>query len=297
MLDVAAAAIPRAEATCRALLGLPGCPERDAASDERHHQHERQRGAQAPETTVAPRLTLGHRSQGPLLGLGELDRCVEERRLDLGQDWARRVVAPLEGRFQPGAAVELGVRAAERVPPVGGADEVAEHPLAGDVVVEPRPQAGPRSGQCLVGDLEGVALGGDQPGAHEETDDPIAARVAEDRAARHPAADWVTVECRGDESEQDRPQGVALVGGKAVVETVGRAGDGHADPAAAFVALDGERCSVASPPRLREGVRQQRQGAGLALTVTHEQVDETGFQTKPGRTCRLLDGVAQAHPR
>ena len=206
------------------------------------------------------------------------------------------MVAPLERRFQPGAAIELGVRAAKRVPPIGCADEVTKHPLAGDVVVEPRPEAGPRSGQRLVGDLEGVALGGDQPGTHEETDDPITTRVAEDRAARHPAADRVTVEGGGDEPQQDRPQRVALVGGKAVIETVGRAGDGHADPSAAFVALDGERRSVASPPCFRQGVRQQGQGAGLAFTVTHEQVDETGLQTKPRRTCRLLDGVAQAIP-
>ena len=275
------------------LLRLMRRPQSDAAGDQRDDEQQRQRTDHPAKAPIAPRLALGRRGECALFGLFEFGGCVEELRLDVGQVRGRRLVAPLQGSFQPGTAVELGVGSAERIPSVRRADQVAEYPLAGNVIVEPCAQSGPRPCEGLVGDLEGVALGGDQSGTDEQADHPVAARVAEDRPARHATADRVAVQGRGDESQQDRAQRVALLGREAVVQAVGRAGDGDPDPATALVALDGERRPVASPPRLGQRVRQQRQRARFPLAVAHQQVDEAGLQSEPGHPCRLLDGLAQ----
>ena len=52
--------------------------------------------------------------------------------------------------------------------------------------------------------------------------------------------------------------------------------------------------AVAPQPRLRKRVRQQRHGAGLALGVTHEQVDQTLLDAQPRLLGRPLDGRAQS---
>ena len=202
---------------------------------------------------------------------------VEERLLLLGEIGCRRR-PPLQDGFEAGAAVQLGGRATERLPAVGGGGEVAQDAVTGGVLVEPRPQPRPRSGQRFVGELDGVLLGGDQPGADEQAEHPFAVGVAAERAGRDTRANRFTVGRRGDEAQQHRAQLWALLGGKALVEPVGGAGDGPADLPGGPVPLDGEHTAVAPPPRLGQGVRQQRQGTGLALDVAHQQVDQPALR-------------------
>ena len=73
-----------------------------------------------------------------------------------------------------------------------------------------------------------------------------------------------------------------MLGWEALVEPVGGAGDRPADAAGGLIALDREHVPVAATPRLGQGVGQERQGAGLALGVTHQQVDEAALEPEPG---------------
>ena len=147
--------------------------------------------------------------------------------------WRSACLAPLERRLEPCAPVQLGVGSTEDVPADGGRCQVAEDALAGGVLVEPRPQPRPSPGEGLVGELERVVLGRDQPGTDEQRDRRARVRVAEQRPAVDPEPHRVAVGRRADQAQQDRPQRRALLGGQALVEPVGGSGDGAADAAAA----------------------------------------------------------------
>ena len=64
-------------------------------------------------------------------------------------------------------------------------------------------------------------------------------------------------------------------------------------PPAATVAGSGQDPTVAASPRLVEGVREQREGAGLALDVGQHRVDQAGLESKPGRAGGALDRPAK----
>ena len=200
---------------------------------------------------------------------------------------------PLEGRVQAGAPVQLRVRAAERVPAIGGGAEMAHDALTGDVVVEPAAQPGPGPSQRLMGDLERVLLCRDESGTNQQPDDTFTTRVAQQAAAGHPAADRITLEGRGDEAEQDGAQRRPLLRREAVVEPIGRAGDGAPDAAAAAVALDRQGAALAPTPGLHERMRQQRKTAGFSIAVAHQQLDQAVLQAQPGDLRRLLDRLPQ----
>ena len=133
-----------------------------------------------------------------------------------------------------------------------------------------------------MGELDGVGFGRDQASAHEEAHDPFAACVTPEGVDGDPGADGFAVGCVCDEPEQHRAQDAALIERKAFVEAIGGPGDGAADAAGRPIPLDGEHSAVAVLPGLCQRMRQQRQGAGLALGVAHQQIDEAGFESKPG---------------
>ena len=85
-----------------------------------------------------------------------------------------------------------------------------------------------------------------------------------------------------------------LARASALVEPLGGLGDGLADAAGRGVARHGQRVALPALPRLTQRVRQQRQGARLALDVAHQQVDEAGFEPQPGLRGGALDGARRS---
>ena len=81
--------------------------------------------------------------------------------------------------------------------------------------------------------------------------------------------------------------------GDLVVDLLGRLGDRAADAAGALVARHGEGATLAALPRLVQRVRQQRQGAGLALDLPNQQVDQARLQQQADLAGRTLDGGSQ----
>ncbi len=126
------------------------------------------------------RVASGPLLQRDALGGRVLDRCLEELDLDLGEVGVAGV-PPLEGGFEAGAAVQLGRRSPEAVPPDRGRRQVTEGALPGGVLVEPGLQSRPGPRQGLVGQLDRVGLGGHQAGAHQQRDDPLVVGVAPQR--------------------------------------------------------------------------------------------------------------------
>jgi hypothetical protein len=272
--------------------GLASSLYRDDAGEQRNDQEHGRGGQQSSEPAVLAGLVAAPLGQRVALGRSPGHRRVEECRFQCGEI-ALGGVAPFEGGFEAGASVELAVGPAQRFPAGGGGGEVVEGALTGGVFVEPGPQPGPRPRQRLVGELDGVFFGGHQPGPHQQADDPVARGVAAEGVAGDPGPDGFAVGGGCDQAQQHRAQGAALVGWEALVEAVGGAGDRAADAAGGAVALDGEDPAVAALPSLGQRVRQQRQGAGLALGVAHQEIDETGFEAEPRLLGGAFDGGAQ----
>ena len=211
----------------------------------------------------------------------------------------RGPVAPLRGPRLPHPAVELAVGAAQLVPALGRDGEVAHDPQPVDVVVEPGAQPGPRHGEGLVGDLDGVAVAAQQP-SRRPAARPRAvcsSSVATVRRA-HPGADRLAAVVRRDEPQHQVAQHVLLARGQVAVEPLGGLGDGLPHAARRGIPLDGEGAALAAPPRLAQHVGQQGQRPGRALDLAHEQVDQSRLEPQPGLGRRSLDGrcAARAGP-
>ena len=119
---------------------------------------------------------------------------------------ARRLL-PLQRRVEPGTAVELAVRAAERLPAVGGGGEVAEECVGrrrrrrATTAAGATPGPGPR-GRARTSRSSDVT-------SRARTSRPTTrsrSGVAEQAALGYPAADRVAVERRRDQPQQDRAQ-------------------------------------------------------------------------------------------
>ncbi len=145
-------------------LGTVALTDSHEAGDERADQDERGRREQGAESPVLAGLVSGPVLGGPVLGVGEGLAGAEERALGRRQV-GRDPLAPLEGLGEAGTAIQLAVGTAHCIPCLGGTGEVAQDALSLDVVVEPAPQAGPGSGQRLVGELDDAVVAGDEPGA------------------------------------------------------------------------------------------------------------------------------------
>ena len=134
------------------LLGAVPLLEGHQAGARGHHEQDhgdREDHAQAADQAgLRPRAHLLGAPFGLLVALGG----VEEGDLGGGEPGVR-ALAPLQRLGQPHAAVELAVRAAEGVPPVGGRGEVLPDALAFHVLVQPGAQPRPGAGERLVGDL------------------------------------------------------------------------------------------------------------------------------------------------
>ena len=168
-----------------------------------------------------------------------------------------------------------------------------EDPLPLDVLVQPSAQSGPFTGQRLVRDLHVALVAAEQPRVHELFDEPVVCLVQRQLAARDAGADRPAVVAGGHQAEQHVAQVSPLALVEPDVETLGGLRHGVLDPAGAPVALDRERGSLTPFPGLPEGVREQRQRAGLAVDVADQQVDQARLEAEAGVPRRPLDGRPQ----
>ena len=83
------------------------------------------------------------------------------------------------------------------------------------------------------------------------------------------------------------------VGVHAAVELLGGLRHRAVDPAGGVVAVDGQGVALAAPPRLQQGVRQQRQGARVVAHLPDEEVHQARLEDQPGLCGRAGDGCAQ----
>ena len=117
--------------------------------------------------------------------------------------------------------------------------------------------------------------------------------MGDDLAARQPGSDRFAFGAGGDEAQQEVVQGAPLVGVELAVQGLGGLRDRSADPAGGLVPGDGEGPPFAAQPGLAQGVGEQREGAGLVLDLSYEQVGESGLDDEAGLAGGSFDGGAQ----
>ena len=190
---------------------------------------------------------------------------------------------PLERGFEPCAAVQLAGRGGRGFPAFRGGGEVAQDALPGGILVEPRPQPWPRPGEGFVGQLDGVLLGGHQPGPDQQPEDVVAVAVTTERPGGHPANAPVhhrTTARRGAASPSAAWDAARRAGSRTAGQPSGRRHRGsHRWPDTPRRSAHGRRGAATSRPgRVRASGRRP----GFAFTVAHQQVDQAGFESQPG---------------
>lgn len=138
---------------------------------------------------------------GAALGVCQRLTGVEERHsvgLRSGSARSRHSIARVS-RTPP---VPLAVGAAQRVPRIGGDSQVAQDPLAVDVVVQPGTQPRPRAHQRRVRQLDGAVVAGQQPLCDEFFDQLLCLASAVSSRPRHPGTHRLAVDGRRHQAQQ-----------------------------------------------------------------------------------------------
>ncbi len=119
-------------------------------------------------------------------------------------------------------------------------------------------------------------------------------RVARQQVRQgHAAAGVLRPLAQFGQFQEDAP-GDGLLGRLEIgVGALGRPGDGPADAAGGVVTGVGQLPALAPPPRLQQGVGQQRQRARVLPGVGDDDLGQPRFQFVAGCQRRLLDGLAQ----
>ena len=157
------------------------------------------------------------------LGVGESMRRVEEILLRRRQVGAA-TVPPLERLGQSDASVQLGVRTTHETPGVGRVGQMAEDALPVDVVVEPAPEARPRSGQGLVGQLDDTVVAGQEASIDEQLDQVLVVGVGGERAPGHRMRHGLAVGGGRHQAQQEVAEQRALFGRDPFVDGLGGSG-------------------------------------------------------------------------
>ena len=259
------------------VVGLVGAADgEDGGSRHGGHDHDGDGGVD--DAFAAP--GLGGSTGGAALVGFVLLGGVEEGVLD-GAEIRLVVGAPVECLGEADPAVQLAGWTAEAVPGVGGADEVTQDALAVDVVVEPAAQPRPGPGQRFVGQLDGGLVGGDQPGGHQSFDELFVVAVDGHQPARHPGAHRLPVGGDRHQSQQQRAQQAALLGGQRLVQRFGGVGDGAADPAGLPVALNGEGATFRRSQVWRKACDSSGSAPGSPCTSWTRTWTRPGSTTSP----------------
>ncbi len=100
-------------------------------------------------------------------------------------------LGPFTRLGQPRAAVQLAGVAVHLFPRLGGLGQVAVYLQRLTVLVQPAAQGRPLADQGLVGDLDGILVGRDQPGIDQRFEDTFHGRfffgIGDQLHGRHPA--------------------------------------------------------------------------------------------------------------
>ena len=172
--------------------GPVGRPHGDQPGDQREDQQDADTDEGATQPSVGSPLSREPRLGRADLALGQDCGGGQERRLGVAEVGVGPL-PPLRGAGEPGAAVELAVRAVHRLPGVRGAGQVSEHALPVDVVVEPAAQPRPDPDQRLVGDLDGVPVDAHQPCCDELFHESLVLVVGGHLRPGHPRSHRVAV--------------------------------------------------------------------------------------------------------
>ena len=164
---------------------------------------------------------------------------------------AAEPVPPLQGSFEPDAAVELAVRPPQAVPGIRGPRQVVQQPLALDVVVQPATQPWPGPGQRLVRHLDGAVVAGDQPRTDQHLDQPLLLGVGGDHPSGHPDADRLTLLPRRDEPQHQVAQQLTTPEPHLGVQALGGLGDRPVDAAGSSVRRRPSACCPHAASRSR----------------------------------------------
>ncbi len=255
------------------LLGHPG----GRRGEQQQGGH---RGQQDPE---AP----GCAGRRPPLLLAGGAAGVEEGALDRAEIRAMPGEALL-GRGEAGAAVQGPGVPGERVPGAGRFGDLAMDTQTVAGVVDPGPQPRPGGDQCLVGQVDRVAVERDQPCAGQSFQYRGRVRGGSGGALRLQfgvvgGATGVLGALTGsDQPQQDAPGDLGLLRGEPAVQLLGGAGEGAVDTACHPVGGQGQGAALAAAPGLQQGVGHQRQSAGFLGDVLDDLRGQRALDDQPG---------------
>ena len=141
-----------------------------------------------------------------------------------------------------------------------------------------------------MGNLDALGVGGEEPASEEGVDDVVVGLVVDQVGTADPVADRRAGVGQRHQPQEDGACDLSAVGGKLVEDAVGGGRHRALHTAARLIARHGEDAVLPMGPGLGQRVRQQRQGARLALDVAQEQVDEPRFEAEPSACRRTGDG-------
>ena len=119
---------------------------------------------------------------------------------------------PFLGRAETAAAVQLTVVTAGSLPLGRGAGQVQERPLTFPILVEPRSQPRPRPPQRLVRHLDGIGIGGEQPGVEQGVEHRVVRSVMNEIGPTKTVADRRSRVGQGDQAKEQRARDLPSLG-------------------------------------------------------------------------------------
>ena len=177
---------------------------------------------------------------------------------------------PVPGHCQAGSAEQAAGIAAMVLPVAGGVGEFTVDPQAGTVLAKPVVKPRPSGHQGLVGDLDGVRVGGDQAGEDQIRKHfvgggglfTVFGTGEFGEVSRRPSAVRGALSEGGPDSQQHTLQRILAGGIEPAEDALGGLGDGAIDPAGGQVPAHRQPSALAVGPCLLQRIAQQRQSAG-----------------------------------
>ncbi len=260
----------------------------ERSGDHCHYQRDRdgrEQGAQTPGPTSSALefavLGVPARLQELAFDRGEL--TLVARQLDRGR--------------QAWTTVEIGVVASVLLPGARGRGQLPEGSELFSILRKPPAQPRPLTDQRLVGDLGRVVADDQEPGGRKPLDHGI--RLLTGSALREqlrqrdaPARVFCRLTQLGELEEHPSHEHL-LVLTAAQEDLVGRVSDRPAHAAGRKVARPGQDPTIATGPRLVEGVGEQRKGARFPLHIGQHRVDQAALEPQSRRAGGTLDRLAK----
>ena len=271
---------------------------------------ERRRGFGAPSlrfSQLLRRLQLTLALGFPLgcLALGSLPGGVQEGFL-LGVQLSWVGLSPFCRLRQTRATVKRPRIALQELPLLGGFRQMAVDAQPFAILRQPLAQRGPLADQGFVRHFCHALSRGDQARIRQLDQHffhllRIAIRGGRHKLAdRHPAARVLRALSQFRQPQEDVAGNLLLLGGQlAIVDALGRPGDGPAHPARFRVGSQAHQVAPPPPPRLQQGMREQGQGAWLWLAactrpnVVQHQVHQPGGKLPAAALGWRFDRLAQ----